>query len=126
MTQQDAQPQPTDAGPVDLELGPLPERRIRHVYNAAKGYECDCWTEDAVREYAAAAVAAERRQRELVFSELLKEQGEHARARYALRDLVQALDTGDSLAVAGAMSAAEGLLGPNVRANLTKGAADAA
>lgn len=40
------------------QLPPLPERRIRHVYNESKGYACDCWAEDAVRAYATAATAA--------------------------------------------------------------------
>ncbi len=57
-----------DAGGVSASnegLGPLPERRVRHVYNEAKGYVCDAWTEEAVRAYALGevrrAVAAERK-----------------------------------------------------------------
>jgi len=72
-----------------------------------------CFTEDQLRT----AVAAERKQRETVFAALLEEQMAHAGARYALRDLVQAFEAGDSLAVAGAMAAAEKLLGPNARGN---------
>ena len=60
---QDTAASPNGSALSDL-LGPLPERRIRHVYNESKGYECDCWAEDAVREYALCEaqrlVAAER------------------------------------------------------------------
>ena len=70
-----------------------------------------CFTEGQLRT----AVAAERKQRETVFAALLEEQMAHAGARYALRDLVQAFEAGDSLAVAGAMAAAEALLGPNAK-----------
>lgn len=54
------------------------------------------------------------RQRELVFAELLKEQAENARARHALRELMEALDTGSSLSIAEAMTAADAVLAPNV------------
>jgi hypothetical protein len=68
-----------DATPAKVRLtdglGPLPERRVRHVYNEAKGYVCDAWTEEAVRAYALGevrrAVAAEReRWTEAVMAEL--------------------------------------------------------
>ena len=44
----------------NVGLGPLPERRRFVIYNEAKGYGCDMWSAESVREFGTQERIAER------------------------------------------------------------------